>query len=140
MKVLSLNILHLLLTDTLTCHSLSLLDGTVHDPAEDHAGHDHPAEEVMSSGSSAAHIGHSHGSESCDVEPMADFNMSMRIGSIFIILATSAVGIFAPIILYRISPHKEGSVRDWALTAGKFCKFSLLYYSPNLLHNSKYLY
>lgn len=30
------------------------------------------------------------------------------------------LGIFAPIILYRVSPYKEGSVRDWALTAGKF--------------------
>lgn len=46
--------------------------------------------------------------------------MPMRIGAIFIILATSAVGIFAPIILYRISPFQEGSVRDWILTAGKF--------------------
>lgn len=44
----------------------------------------------------------------------------MRIGSVFIILVTSAVGIFAPIILFRISPYQKGSVRDWALTAGKF--------------------
>jgi NhaP-type Na+/H+ or K+/H+ antiporter len=70
--------------------------------------------------------------------------MSMRIGSIFIIMATSAIGkfrhslylisilmyffflgIFAPIILYRIHPHKEGSPRDWILTAGKFCKYSI---------------
>lgn len=93
----------------------------MHDPAEDHAGHDHAADEVISSGSSSS--GHSHGSESCDVEPMVDYNMPMRIGSVFIILATSAVGIFAPIVIYRISPHKEGSVRDWALTTGKFCKF-----------------
>lgn len=51
---------------------------------------------------------------------MANYNMPLRIGSIFIILATSAVGVFAPIILYRVSPFKEGSVRDWILTAGKF--------------------
>ncbi|KAG2208064.1 hypothetical protein INT47_010426 [Mucor saturninus] len=85
-------------------------DGSVHSDVEEHAT------EESASGSS----GHSHGSESCDVEPMLNYNMPMRIGSVFIILATSAVGIFAPIILFRISPHQEGSIRDWALTAGKF--------------------
>lgn len=87
-----------------------LSDGSVHSDLEEHA-----AEE-----SASASSGHSHGSESCDVEPMLNYNMSLRIGSVFIILATSAVGIFAPIILFRISPYQEGSVRDWALTAGKF--------------------
>ncbi|KAI8647726.1 ZIP zinc transporter-domain-containing protein [Parasitella parasitica] len=62
---------------------------------------------------------HSHGI-SCDMEPIEDYNLPLRIGSVFIVLVTSAVGIFSPIILYRISPYKEGSARDWALTAGKF--------------------
>lgn len=91
-------------------NSLCLLDGTVH-TEEDHA-----AEESVSKSSS----GHSHGSQSCDIEPMLNYNMSFRIGSVFIIMVTSAVGIFAPIILYRISPPKNGSIRDWTLTAGKF--------------------
>lgn len=110
-----------------------------HDHAAEVAGaaHDHTAE-----GEAAHdHAGHSHGI-SCDMEPLENYNMPLRIGSVFIIMVTSAVGkftsihtqsqlwpqifirytlgIFAPIILYRISPYKEGSVRDWALTAGKF--------------------
>ncbi|KAI9270091.1 Zinc/iron permease [Helicostylum pulchrum] len=85
-------------------------DGTIHE--EDHA-----AEESVSTSSSG---GHSHGPQSCDIEPMLNYNMSFRIGSVFIIMVTSAVGIFAPIILYRISPPKNGSIRDWTLTAGKF--------------------
>ncbi|KAI9277466.1 Zinc/iron permease [Sporodiniella umbellata] len=44
----------------------------------------------------------------------------MRIVALFVILATSALGIFAPILLHRIRPHQEGSVRDWVLTSGKF--------------------
>ncbi|KAI8084272.1 ZIP zinc transporter-domain-containing protein [Gilbertella persicaria] len=63
--------------------------------------------------------GHAHGI-SCDMEAESAYNMPMRIGSIFIILVTSAVGIFAPIALYRISPPKEGGIRDWILAAGKF--------------------
>lgn len=89
-------------------------DGTVHTNEEEH---NHAAEEAASS---ASGHGHAHGSESCEVEPMLDYNMPLRIGAVFIIMVTSAVGIFAPIILYRIRPHREGSVRDWILTAGKF--------------------
>ncbi|CAO3640557.1 unnamed protein product [Mucor hiemalis] len=46
--------------------------------------------------------------------------MGLRVGSIFIILATSAIGTYLPIILHRISPYKQGDVRDWLLTVGKF--------------------
>jgi hypothetical protein len=45
-------------------------------------GSDHAANE---------HAGHSHGM-GCEIEPMTDYNMPLRIGSLFIILGTSAVG------------------------------------------------
>ncbi|KAI7887252.1 ZIP zinc transporter-domain-containing protein [Mucor mucedo] len=91
-------------------------DGTVHSHDDETHSHEH-TENGVSSGSSH---GHSHGSQSCEVEDISDYNMPFRIGSIFIILATSAVGIFSPIVLYRISSFKDGSIRDWVLTAGKF--------------------
>ncbi|KAI9480806.1 MAG: ZIP zinc transporter-domain-containing protein [Benjaminiella poitrasii] len=112
-------------------------DGTVHNPAEDsdhvheadtagiastnstttaiEAEHDHAAETA----STESEHSHSHGL-GCEIETYTNYNMPLRIGSVFIILATSAVGIFAPIILCRIKPYKEGSFRDWTLTAGKF--------------------
>jgi zinc transporter 1/2/3 len=46
------------------------------------AAHDHAAEE---------HAGHAH-AMGCEIEPMADYNMPLRIGSLFIILVTSSVG------------------------------------------------
>lgn len=48
--------------------------------------------------------------------------MGLRVGSVFIILATSALGTYLPILLHRISPYKQGDIRDWILTTGKFCK------------------
>ncbi|KAF7724062.1 high-affinity Zn(2+) transporter zrt1 [Apophysomyces ossiformis] len=76
-----------------------------------HAGHDHGhAHELVAEGAEAA----------CQAEEDTEYNLSMRIGSIFIILATSAVGIFAPIILHRIRPYSRGGIREWILTVGKF--------------------
>lgn len=49
--------------------------------------------------------------------------MGLRIGSVFIILGTSALGTYLPILLHRISPYKPGDIRDWLLTVGKFCKY-----------------
>ncbi|KAI8977114.1 ZIP zinc transporter-domain-containing protein [Mycotypha africana] len=63
--------------------------------------------------------GHSH-ETSCEAQVMENYNLSFRIGSLFIIMGTSAIGVFAPILIYRISPYKEGGLRDWTLTAGKF--------------------
>jgi zinc transporter 1/2/3 len=50
--------------------------------------------------------------------------MGLRVGALFIILVTSALGVFVPMILHRISPYKQGDIRDWILTFGKFCKYS----------------
>ncbi|KAI9280493.1 Zinc/iron permease [Sporodiniella umbellata] len=56
----------------------------------------------------------------CDIEEIEDYNMGLRIGSIFIILATTAIGTYTPILLHRISPYQKGGARDWLLTVGKF--------------------
>ncbi|KAI7855086.1 Zinc/iron permease [Circinella umbellata] len=58
--------------------------------------------------------------DECIREDLDDYNMPLRIGSLFIILGTSSVGVFVPIILHRIRPYSKGSIRDWVLTAGKF--------------------
>ncbi|KAI9303120.1 ZIP zinc transporter-domain-containing protein [Cunninghamella echinulata] len=83
-----------------------------------HEGHNHAEEEA------GGHAGHSHASgfdeESCELEAHQEYNLNFRIGSLFIILATSAVGIFAPILLHQIKPYEENSLRAWILTIGKF--------------------
>ncbi|KAI8342673.1 Zinc/iron permease [Chlamydoabsidia padenii] len=56
----------------------------------------------------------------CAAEPMENYNTGMRVGSLFIILATSSLGVFFPIIMHRISPYTKGGYRDWILTIGKF--------------------
>lgn len=61
--------------------------------------------------------------DACAAEPLENYNLGMRIGSIFIILATSALGTYLPILLHRISPYQQGDIRDWLLTVGKFCKY-----------------
>ncbi|KAL1933401.1 hypothetical protein VTP01DRAFT_7491 [Rhizomucor pusillus] len=58
--------------------------------------------------------------DECVAEPTEDYNMPFRVGSLFIILVTSAVGMFTPIILHRIQPYSQGSIRDWCLTIAKF--------------------
>lgn len=58
--------------------------------------------------------------DQCASEKIANYNMPLRIGALFIILVTSAIGIFTPIIMHRISPYTKGSSRDWLLTMGKF--------------------
>ncbi|OBZ82291.1 Zinc transporter 5 [Choanephora cucurbitarum] len=117
-------------------------DGHTHNGVEEHNhdhGHDHD-HGVSAGGSnvtagnqeSATALGehdheHDHGHEhahahgiSCDMEAETAYNTPMRIGSIFIILVTSAVGIFAPIVLFRIRKPSENGIRNWILTAGKF--------------------
>jgi hypothetical protein len=61
--------------------------------------------------------------DACAAQPIEDYNMGLRVGSIFIILVTSALGTYGPIVLHRIKPYKQGDIRDWILTVGKFCKY-----------------
>ncbi|OBZ84635.1 Zinc transporter 5 [Choanephora cucurbitarum] len=57
--------------------------------------------------------------DACAAVPIQDYHLGLRIGSIFIILGTSAIGTYVPILLHRFSPYKRGAIRDWLLTIGK---------------------
>jgi zinc transporter 1/2/3 len=63
-----------------------------HDEMGDHL------EEADQQTRSSGH-GHGHGSGSCDLEALEDYNLPLHIGSIFILMAVSAVPFFTPIIL-----------------------------------------
>jgi hypothetical protein len=74
-----------------------------HEHAEGEVAHDHAAETAEAAHDHSAegeaahdHAGHSHGI-SCDMEPIENYNMPLRIGSVFIIMVTSAVGKFTSI-------------------------------------------
>ncbi|SAM06588.1 hypothetical protein [Absidia glauca] len=56
----------------------------------------------------------------CSPESLEDYNIGFRVGSIFIILITSALGTFTPMVIHRIRPYSIGSLQDWILTVGKF--------------------
>ncbi|KAI8975393.1 Zinc/iron permease [Mycotypha africana] len=58
--------------------------------------------------------------DACAAEFNQDYNMPMRVGALFIVFATSSIGVFTPIILHKLSPYSKGSGRDWVLTIGKF--------------------
>ncbi|KAL7318490.1 hypothetical protein PS15m_001728 [Mucor circinelloides] len=58
--------------------------------------------------------------DECAAEINHEYNMPIRVGALFIIFGTSALGVFTPIIMHRISPYDKGSSRDWMLTMGKF--------------------
>ncbi|KAI8096465.1 ZIP zinc transporter-domain-containing protein [Halteromyces radiatus] len=90
---------------------------------DDHTHGDHLATHTHSD-AEASH-GHSHAAgydeETCAVEENQPYDLNFRVGSLFIILGTSAVGIFAPILLYRIRPSSSNNgVRHWILTIAKF--------------------
>ncbi|SAM05594.1 hypothetical protein [Absidia glauca] len=99
-------------------HDHAAVDEATHDHA---AGHDHAAEHDHAGHD---HAGHSHAAgyneETCALELDQPYDLNFRIGSLFIILGTSAVGIFAPILLHRIHPGQTDGVRSWILTIGKF--------------------
>ncbi|CAO3615591.1 unnamed protein product [Cunninghamella blakesleeana] len=90
--------------------------GHSHNETDSHAGHAHNEAE--------GHAGHNHATgfdeETCALEAHEEYNLNFRIGSIFIILATSSLGVFAPILLHQIKPYEENSIRAWVLTIGKF--------------------
>lgn len=73
-------------------HAAEVAGESAHDHSAEVAGeaaHDHSAEGAAAD----EHAGHSHGI-SCDMEPIENYNMPLRIGSVFIIMVTSAVGKF----------------------------------------------
>ncbi|KAI9308100.1 Zinc/iron permease [Cunninghamella echinulata] len=58
--------------------------------------------------------------DACVGESLEGYNLGMRVGALFIILGTSSLGVFAPMILHRISVYSKNSIRAWILTVGKF--------------------
>ncbi|KAI8338517.1 Zinc/iron permease [Chlamydoabsidia padenii] len=56
----------------------------------------------------------------CSPESLEDYNIGLRVGSIFIILITSGLGTFIPMLIHRIRPYGIGSLQDWILTIAKF--------------------
>ncbi|KAJ8659077.1 hypothetical protein O0I10_005115 [Lichtheimia ornata] len=58
--------------------------------------------------------------DECAAVPKDEYNLGLRIGSIFIIMAATLVGVFTPILLHRISPYSKNSIRYWVLTVAKF--------------------
>ena len=99
--------------------SYSITDEHDHGSEE---GHDHAAEAAAEE--SGGHAGHSHPETAADCVALDadDYNLGLRIGAIFIIMAASLLGVFGPIILHRISPYASGGFRYWFLTVCKFCK------------------
>ncbi|KPM40895.1 hypothetical protein AK830_g5634 [Neonectria ditissima] len=92
---------------------------------ESEAEHDHESESESESESSSEdqhchfHSGVEHctGGDSASAEsestceaPSRDFNIGLRVGLLFVILATSAIGVFGPILLHRIMPSKVNLV------------------------------
>lgn len=69
-----------------------------HSLEADHSNHTHAGEvpEVHAGEVSEVHAeeasGHAHSHASCEADPTAEYFMPMRVGALFIILATSAVG------------------------------------------------
>ncbi|GAC96575.1 ZIP Zinc transporter [Pseudozyma hubeiensis SY62] len=73
----------------------------------DHAGHDH---------SGHSHAGHSHGPSElygCGLAPLEDYDLPLHIGAVFILLVSTALGAYLPILLYTRSSRSERSNR-WA--------------------------
>lgn len=55
----------------------------------------------------------------CDAESLEDYNMGFRVGSLFIILGTSAVGIFMPMLLHKFGQRDNNTIKS-ILLVGKF--------------------
>ncbi|ODA75992.1 hypothetical protein RJ55_08274 [Drechmeria coniospora] len=86
-----------------------------------HAGHDHEGEDA---GATAEH-GHCHyhaGVEHCEPDGKSesasvkcdavhrDYDVGLRVGLLFAILATSALGVFGPILMNKLLPRKLGLI------------------------------
>ncbi|KAH6982872.1 hypothetical protein BKA56DRAFT_484285 [Ilyonectria sp. MPI-CAGE-AT-0026] len=98
-------------------------EGTETEEDHDHESesgeeHDHESEEETESSSAGQschfHAGVEHctgGDESESAEsnceaPNRDYNIGLRVGLLFVILATSAIGVFGPILLHKLMPSK----------------------------------
>ncbi|KAI8578290.1 hypothetical protein K450DRAFT_248123 [Umbelopsis ramanniana AG] len=55
----------------------------------------------------------------CAAEPLEDYNMPLRIGTVFIILGTSSIGIFTPLLLHYFGKQDSAFIK-YTLLIGKF--------------------
>ncbi|PHH74253.1 hypothetical protein CDD80_3204 [Ophiocordyceps camponoti-rufipedis] len=90
--------------------------GPANEPAGEHHDHDHHDHDHHGSGGRNCHFhaGVEHcvgGSEEEESQPQCagvkrEYNVGLRVGLLFAILATSALGVFGPILLQRLLPRK----------------------------------
>lgn len=84
------------------------------DEEESHEGHSHSGHSHSHGGHDHAghsHAGHSHGPSEeygCGLAPLEAYDLPLHIGTIFILLASSAFGTYLPILLYT-----KGSGKRW---------------------------
>ncbi|KZZ92137.1 Zinc/iron permease [Moelleriella libera RCEF 2490] len=71
--------------------------GNGHKHCHFHAGVEHCVSEGEGEGGSSQ--------PSCDA-PQRDYNIGLRVGLLFVIMATSALGVFGPIFLQKVLPNK----------------------------------
>ncbi|KAJ5090884.1 ZIP zinc transporter [Penicillium argentinense] len=88
-------------------------ESSEHDHSSESSEHDHGHnhEESESSGGQDCHFhagvehcvgaGESESSQSCGIQSR-DYDVPLRIGTLFVVLVTSAIGVFAPILLARL--------------------------------------
>lgn len=68
-------------------------------PSRHCTGGSHSESESSEAGSSSS------SSSSCQPR-QRDYNIGLRVGLLFVILATSAIGVFGPILLHKMMPTK----------------------------------
>lgn len=102
-------------------------DHAGHDHAEDedsHAGHDHGSHAGHNHGS---HAGHNHGPDEiygCGLAPLSDYDLPLHIGTVFILLVSTAVGAYLPILLHSRGSHHPArpTTAKWADELFFICK------------------
>lgn len=78
--------------------------------------HDHESEEAVETDDAATglHAGHTHAhsSSDCGVTELQDYNLSLHIAAVFVMLVASAIGVFLPVILGKLGSRNKlfGSV------------------------------
>ncbi|KAI9303121.1 ZIP zinc transporter-domain-containing protein [Cunninghamella echinulata] len=61
-------------------------------------------------------------SQNCTLEEAQqdDYNLNLRIATVFIILVASTFGVFIPFLVHRLRAYEDNSFRDQVLTVAKF--------------------
>ncbi|RUS17940.1 Zinc/iron permease [Jimgerdemannia flammicorona] len=61
-----------------------------------------------------------NGTDACSLQPVKDYNMNLHVASLFIILSTSLLGVFGPMVLHHFRVDDRSTIRDTILMIGKF--------------------